>query len=253
MTDKTPRKKIYEGKAKILYTAEVDGTLIQYFKDSLTAFNNQKKDDRLGKGVLTAMMSEHLMGVVAAAGIPTCFIKRLSAREQLIREADIIPIEVIVRNYVAGSLVKRLGLVAGAKLTRSIVEYAYKNDELGDPWIGEDHITTLGLASPQELDDIMAMSLRINDILHGYFSAINFKLIDFKLEFGRVMDNEDEIRIILCDEISPDTCRLWDKKTDEKFDKDLFRYDLGDVMTGYQEIARRMGLIFEMPKKQGKT
>ncbi len=249
MTDSKPRQKIYEGKAKILYTGEVEGTLIQYFKDSLTAFNNVKKDEKLGKGILTASISEQLMGVVAAAGIPTCFIKRLSAREQLIREADIVPIEVMVRNYAAGSLAKRLGLTTGVKLARSIVEYAYKNDALGDPLIGEDHITALGLASPQELDDMMAMSLRINDILTGYFSAINLKLIDFKLEFGRVIDNEDEIRIILCDEISPDTCRLWDKTTDEKFDKDLFRQDLGDVMAGYQEIAQRMKLVFELPKK----
>ncbi|MDI9313967.1 MAG: phosphoribosylaminoimidazolesuccinocarboxamide synthase [Hydrotalea sp.] len=249
MTDKTPRQKIYEGKAKILYSGEAEGTLVQYFKDSLTAFNNVKKAEKLGKGVLTASISEQLMSVVASAGIPTCFIKRLSAREQLIREADIVPIEVMVRNYAAGSLAKRLGLTPGLKLARSIVEYAYKNDELGDPLIGEDHITALGLASPQELDDMMAMSLRINDILTGYFAAINLKLVDFKLEFGRVIDNEDEIRIILCDEISPDTCRLWDKTSDEKYDKDLFRHDLGDVMAGYQEIAKRMKLVFELPKE----
>ncbi|MCX8515373.1 MAG: phosphoribosylaminoimidazolesuccinocarboxamide synthase [Alphaproteobacteria bacterium] len=251
MITSDPRQKIYEGKAKILYSGPTPGTLIQYFKDSLTAFNNVKKAERVGKGILTASISEQLMTLIgASAGLPTCFIKRLSGREQLIREADIIPIEVMVRNYAAGSLVKRLGLTNGTRLNRSIVEYAYKNDELGDPLIGEEHITAMGLASPQELDDIMAMALRINDLLCGYFYAINITLVDFKLEFGRVVDNEDEVRIILCDEISPDTCRLWDRKTDQKLDKDLFRQDLGDVMAGYQEVAKRMGVIFELSPEE---
>lgn len=243
------RKKIYEGKAKILYQGNEAGTLIQYFKDDLTAFDSVKKANMLGKGILTASISETLMAVVAAHHIPTCFIKRLSAREQLIKEAEMIPIEVMVRNYAAGSLVKRLGLASGTKLPRSLVEFAYKNDNLHDPFIAEEHITAFQMASPQELEDMIAMALRINDILSGYFSALHVKLVDFKIEFGRVSDTDEDYRIILCDEISPDTCRLWDKTTNQKFDKDLFRFDLGNVLQGYQEIARRMGIIFELPKE----
>jgi phosphoribosylaminoimidazole-succinocarboxamide synthase len=238
------RRRIYEGKAKVLYEGPEPGTLVQYFKDDATAFNNKKQGVITGKGVLNNRISEHLMARLNEIGVPTHFMRRLNMREQLIRELEIIPVEVIIRNFAAGTLVKRLGLKEGAQLPRSIVEYCYKNDELDDPLVSEEHITAFGWATPQELDDILSMSLRINDFLSGLFHGIGIRLVDFKLEFGRLWHGED-MRIVLADEITPDSCRLWDLETDEKLDKDRFRRDLGRVSEAYQEVARRLGLMPE--------
>lgn len=238
-------RKLYEGKAKILYAGSEPGTIVQYFKDDATAFNNEKKGNIVGKGVINNRISEFLMNRLMEIGIPTHFIKRLNMREQLIREVEIIPVEIIVRNLAAGSMSKRLGIPEGTQLPRSIVEYCYKSDELGDPLVAEEHITAFGWASPQDIDDILAMSLRVNDFLGGLFMGIGVKLVDFKLEFGRVYDENGEMRIILADEISPDNCRLWDVATQEKMDKDRFRRDMGHVEEAYQEIARRLGVLPE--------
>ena len=238
------RKQVYEGKAKVLFEGPEPGTLVQYFKDDATAFNNQKKGTITGKGVLNNRISEFLMTKLAEIGIPTHFVRRLNMREQLVREVEIIPIEVVVRNVVAGSLAKRFGIAEGTPLPRSIVEYYYKKDELGDPMVSEEHITAFGWATTQDLDDIMQMALRINDYLSGLFLGIGIKLVDFKLEFGRLYQN-DEMRLVLADEISPDNCRLWDVKTNEKMDKDRFRQDLGRVEEAYQEVARRLGILPE--------
>ncbi|WP_119459947.1 phosphoribosylaminoimidazolesuccinocarboxamide synthase [Rhodospirillaceae bacterium SYSU D60014] len=238
------RRRIYEGKAKVLFEGPEPGTLVQYFKDDATAFNNQKRGIITGKGVLNNRISEYLMTKLNEAGIPTHFVRRLNMREQLVREVEIIPLEVVVRNVAAGSLAKRFGLAEGTALPRSIVEYCYKSDELGDPMVSEEHITAFGWATPQDLDDIMALALRINDFLSGLFLGVGLKLVDFKLEFGRLYEGE-EMRIVLADEISPDSCRLWDIKTNEKLDKDRFRRDLGNVEEAYQEVARRLGILPE--------
>ncbi|HXM85604.1 MAG TPA: phosphoribosylaminoimidazolesuccinocarboxamide synthase [Stellaceae bacterium] len=239
------RKQVYEGKAKVLFEGPEPGTLVQYFKDDATAFNNQKKGTITGKGVLNNRISEYLMVKLAEIGIPTHSVRRLNMREQLIRQVQIIPIEVVVRNVVAGSLAKRFGIPEGQALPRSIVEYYYKKDELGDPMVSEEHITAFGWATTQDIDEIMQMSLRVNDFLTGLFLGIGIKLIDFKLEFGRLFNDDNEMRIVLADEISPDNCRLWDLKTNEKLDKDRFRRDLGKVEEAYQEVARRLGLLTE--------
>jgi len=238
------RRRIYEGKAKVMYEGPEPGTLVQYFKDDATAFNNQKKGIITGKGVLNNRISEYLMLRLAEIGIPTHFVRRLNMREQLVRQVEIIPVEVVVRNVIAGSLAKRFGMEEGQALPRSIVEYYYKKDELGDPMVSEEHITAFGWATPQDLDDILNMSLRVNDFLLGLFLGVGLKLVDFKLEFGRLWEN-DEMRIVLADEISPDNCRLWDVKTNEKMDKDRFRRDLGGVAEAYQEVARRLGILPE--------
>jgi len=246
------RKQIYEGKAKVLFEGPEPGTLVQYFKDDATAFNNQKKGTITGKGVLNNRISEFLMTKLAEIGIPTHFVRRLNMREQLVKQVEIIPIEVVIRNVVAGSLAKRFGLEEGTALSRSIVEFYYKSDALGDPLVCEEHITAFGWATTQDLDEIMQMSLRINDFLTGLFLGIGIKLIDFKLEFGRLYVN-DEMRLVLADEISPDNCRLWDAKTNEKLDKDRFRRDLGRVEEAYQEVARRLGILPEGNATEGKA
>ena len=238
------RRQIYEGKAKVLFEGPEPGTLIQYFKDDATAFNNQKKGTITGKGVLNNRISEYLMTKLNEIGVPTHFVRRLNMREQLVREVEIIPVEVVIRNIAAGSLSKRLGIEEGTVLPRSIVEYYYKNDKLGDPMVSEEHITAFGWAATQDIDDILQLSLRINDFLSGLFLGIGIKLVDFKLEFGRLYTN-DEMRIVLADEISPDNCRLWDARTNEKMDKDRFRQDLGKVEEAYQEVARRLGILPE--------
>lgn len=238
------RRKLYEGKAKVLFEGPEPGTIIQFFKDDATAFNNKKTGTITGKGVLNNRISEYLMVRLADIGIPTHFIRRLNMREQLVRKVEIIPIEVVVRNVAAGSIAKRFDLTEGDALPRSIVEFYYKSDALDDPMIAEEHITAFGWAGPQEIDDMMTMSLRVNDFLCGVFAAISLRLIDFKLEFGRLYGDED-IRLILADEISPDNCRLWDIHTNEKMDKDRFRRDLGGVEEAYQEVARRLGVLPE--------
>lgn len=239
------RRQLYEGKAKVIFEGPEPGTLVAYFKDDATAFNNQKKGTITGKGVLNNRISEFLMQKIQELGIPTHFLRRLNMREQLIREVEIIPVEVIIRNVAAGSMAKRLGIPEGTPLPRSIVEYCYKSDELGDPIISEEHITAFGWASPQDIDDFLAMSLRVNDFLSGVFMAIGIKLVDFKLEFGRIYDENGDVRIVLADELSPDNMRLWDLQTGEKMDKDRFRRDLGNVEDAYREVARRLGVLPE--------
>jgi phosphoribosylaminoimidazole-succinocarboxamide synthase len=236
------RTKIYEGKAKTLYEGPEPGTVIVHFKDDATAGNGEKKAVIEGKGVLNQRISEYLFTKLNELGLPTHFIRSLNMREQLVREVEIVPLEVIVRNVAAGSLAKRLGLDEGTVLPRSIIEFCYKNDALGDPMVSEEHITAFGWATPLELDDIMHMSIRINDFLTGLFLGIGIKLIDFKIEFGRLFEN-DMMRIVLADEISPDSCRLWDIKTNQKLDKDIFRRDLGNLVDAYHEVARRLGII----------
>ncbi|MEQ1548012.1 MAG: phosphoribosylaminoimidazolesuccinocarboxamide synthase [Chakrabartia sp.] len=240
----TRRRMIYEGKAKILYEGPEPGTIIQYFKDDATAFNAQKKGTINGKGVINNRISEHVFTLLGNIGIPTHFIKRLNMREQLVRQVEIIPIEVVVRNVAAGSLSTRYGIEEGTQLSRTILEYYYKDDALGDPLITEEHIACFGWASPEEMHDIADMAIRVNDFMSGMFAAIGIKLVDFKLEFGRIFENEYP-RVILADEISPDGCRLWDMATNEKLDKDRFRRDLGGEVEAYQEVARRLGLLPE--------
>ncbi len=238
------RRQLYEGKAKVIFEGPEPGTIVQYFKDDATAFNNKKKGTITGKGVINNRISELLMVRLGDIGIPTHFVRRLNMREQLVREVEIVPIEVVVRNVVAGSLAKRFGMEEGKSLPRSIVEFYYKNDELDDPMVVEEHITAFGWATTQELDEIISLSLRINDFLCGMFLSVGIRLIDFKLEFGRLWEDE-QMRIVLADEISPDSCRLWDVETNEKMDKDRFRRDLGGVEEAYQEVARRLGILPE--------
>jgi phosphoribosylaminoimidazole-succinocarboxamide synthase len=238
------RKRIYEGKAKVLYEGPEPGTLVQYFKDDASAFSNRKQGTITGKGVLNNRISEYLMLRLGEIGIPTHFMRRLNMREQLVREVEIIPVQVVVHNVAAGALAKRFGLTEGAPLPRSIIEYYYKSDELDNPLVVEEHVTAFGWATPQELDEIMHMSLRVNDFLSGLFLAVGIRLVDFQLEYGRLWEDE-QMRIVLADEISPDNCRLWDIATNEKMDKDRFRQDLGRVEEGYQEVARRLGILPE--------
>ena len=236
------RKKIYEGKAKILYEGPEPGTFIQYFKDDATAFNAQKKATIEGKGVLNNRLSEFFMQGLTNIGIPNHFIRRINMREQLIRQVEIVPLEVIVRNFAAGSISKRLGMEEGTALPRPIVEYSYKNDALGDPMVSEEYIVAFGWASQQDLDDMISLALRVNDFLAGAFYGVGIKLVDFKIEIGRIWDG-DFMRLIVADEISPDSCRLWDMKTGRKLDKDVFRRDLGSLTDAYSEVARRLGVL----------
>lgn len=238
------RRMVYEGKAKILYEGPEPGTLIQHFKDDATAFNAQKKSIIDGKGVLNNRISEHIMLALTGIGVPNHFIRRLNMREQLIRACEIIPLEVVVRNVAAGSLSKRLGIEEGTPLPRPIIEFYYKDDKLGDPMVTEEHIIAFNWASQQDIDDIIALALRVNDFLSGLFTGVGIKLVDFKIECGRIYEGDYQ-RIILADEISPDSCRLWDVKTGRKLDKDVFRRDLGSLTDAYSEVARRLGILPE--------
>ena len=240
----TNPKPLYEGKAKILYKGPEDGTIIQYFKDDATAYNAQKKDSIYQKGVLNNQISAHLLPALGHIGIPHHFIERINLREQLVHQVEIVPIEVIVRNVAAGSICSRLGLEEGTDLPAPLIEFCLKDDALGDPVVAREHITLMGLADDDELDEIVSMTHRVNDFLSGLFFGIGVRLIDFKLEFGRLED-EDGYRIVLADEISPDNCRLWDAQTNEKMDKDRFRRDLGGLIEAYSEIARRLGINIE--------
>jgi phosphoribosylaminoimidazole-succinocarboxamide synthase len=244
------RRRVYEGKAKVLYEGPEPGTLIQHFKDDATAFNNKKHALIEDKGVLNNRISEHIFVKLGEIGVPTHFVRRLNMREQLIREVEIIPLEVVVRNVAAGSLSTRLGIAEGTRLPRSIIEYYYKNATLKNPLVCEEHITAFGWAAPPEIDEVMALALRINDFLVGLFCGIGIRLVDFKIEFGRLWENE-QMRIVLADEISPDCCRLWDAATSDKLDKDRFRRDLGGVLEAYQEVARRLGVLTENPRPKG--
>ena len=236
------RTKIYEGKAKTLFEGPEPGTIVQYFKDDATAYNAQKRDTIEGKGVLNNRRSEHFMLGLTALGIPNHFIKRLNMREQLCHKVEIIPLEVIVRNVAAGSMSKMLGIEEGTVLPRPIVEFCYKDDNLGDPLVAEEHILAFNWASQQDLDDMIAIALRVNDYMSGLMYGVGIKLIDFKIEIGRQYDGEFQ-RLIVADEISPDSCRLWDAKTDQKLDKDVFRRNLGDLADAYTEVAKRLGLM----------
>lgn len=241
-TDMARRKMIYEGKAKILYEGPEPGTFVQYFKDDATAYNAEKKAVIEGKGVLNNRLSEFFMTGLQGIGIPTHFIKRLNMREQLIRQVEIVPLEVIVRNIAAGSMAKRMDMEEGTPLPRPIVEFSYKDDSLGDPLVPEEYIIAFGWASQQDLDDIVSMALRVNDYMSGLMHGVGIKLIDFKLEFGRLWDGDFQ-RLVLADEISPDSCRLWDVETGQRLDKDVFRKDLGSLSDAYTEVARRLGVL----------
>ncbi len=243
-TQMNRRRRIYEGKAKVLYEGPEPGTLIQHFKDDATAFNAKKHEVIDGKGVLNNRISEYIFQHLNDIGVPTHFIRRLNMREQLIREVEIVPLEVVVRNVAAGSLATRLGIEEGTQLPRSIIEFYYKNDALNDPMVSEEHITAFGWATPQEIDDIMALAIRVNDFLSGLFLGVGIRLVDFKMECGRLWEG-DMMRIVVADEISPDSCRLWDIKSNDKLDKDRFRRDMGGLVEAYTEVARRLGIIAE--------
>ena len=235
------KEKIYEGKAKILYKGPEKNTAIQYFKDHATAFNNLKKSTIEGKGIFNNKISEHIFKKINQIGIKTHFIKRLDEREQLIYMAEIIPLEFIVRNIATGSLTKKLGIADGTVLSKPLLEYSYKNDELGDPLVAREHITEFNWALSTELDLINNHCLKINSFMQEMFKNVGIKLVDFKLEFGRASINGKK-EILLADEISPDTCRLWDMVSEKKLDKDRFRKDLGNVIEAYQEVATRLGI-----------
>lgn len=228
---------LYEGKAKRLYATENPDILFVEYKDSATAFNGEKKEDIAGKGVLNNRITTLIFEKLQAAGIASHFVKRISDNEQLVKKVDIIPIELVVRNIAAGSLAKRLGLEEGTPLKRPIVEYYYKNDDLGDPHITAEHIDVLDIASPEEVQALYDGGLRVNEVLRPIFSEVEVELIDFKLEFGR----DTEGNVLLADEISPDTCRLWDTKTKQKLDKDVFRRNLGSLTEVYKIILTRLG------------
>lgn len=237
------RKAIYDGKAKTIYEGPEPGTLIQYFKDDATADNGTKHAVIAGKGVLNNRISSHIMTKLESIGVPTHFIRSLNMREQLVRQVEIIPLEVVIRNVATGSICTRLGVEEGIFFAQPLVEFYYKKDSLNHPIVSEQHIFAFDWADPYELEEMVMQALRVNDFLTGLFSAIGLRLIDFKLEFGRLWGENDELYIILADEISPDNCRLWDAETGERMDKDRFRKDLGDLVEGYQEIAKRLGLI----------
>ncbi len=230
------KEMLYEGKAKKVYATENPEYLIVDYKDDATAFNGLKKGTIQGKGVINNRVTNHLMKMLEKNGVPTHFVEELSPRETLVRRVEIVPLEVIVRNIAAGSLAKRLGIPEGVKMDSTVLEFCYKNDELGDPMVNEYHILAMHYATKEELDLIASYSLKINQLLSDYLADLNIELIDFKLEFGRTLDGT----IVLADEISPDTCRFWDSKTGEKLDKDRFRRDLGGVEDAYNEIMKRL-------------
>ena len=237
-------KKLYEGKAKIIYATSDKNLVIQYFKDDATAFNNQKKSTIEGKGVLNNRISEHILSNLNQIGIKNHLVKRLNMREQLVKLVDIIPIEFIVRNIATGSLTKRLGIEDGTVLDYPLIEYCLKDDKLGDPNISREHILAFNWLNAIQLDLIDENLKRLNDFLLGLFRGVGIKLVDFKVEFGFTHDSGKN-KIILADEISPDTCRLWDSITDKKLDKDRFRKDLGDLIPAYTEVAKRLGILHE--------
>ncbi len=229
-------EQLYEGKAKKVFKTDDPELYIVDYKDDATAFNGEKKGTIVGKGVINNRVTNHLMKMLEAKGIPTHFVKEISDRETVVKKVTIVPLEVIIRNIAAGSLSKRLGLPEGTKLAKTVLEYSYKDDALGDPFINTYHVMALDLATPEELETIDRYALKINEILSDYLKDAGIELIDFKLEFGRLSDGT----IVLADEISPDTCRFWDSKTGEKLDKDRFRRDLGNVEGAYQEVMRRL-------------
>ena len=235
---------MYEGKAKIIFASPEKNLVIQHFKDDATAFNNQKRAKIEGKGVLNNRISEHILTNLSQIGIKNHLVKRINMREQLIKFVEIIPIEFVVRNIATGSLTKRLGIEDGTVLDYPLVEYCLKNDDLGDPLVSREHILAFKWMDVFELDFIYEEVRRINDFLQGMFRGVGIKLVDFKVEFGRYEKNGKK-EIILADEISPDTCRLWDVNSDKKLDKDRFRKGLGNLIEAYQEVARRLDILHE--------
>ena len=227
---------LYEGKAKKVFATNDENVCIVSYKDDATAFNGAKKGTIVGKGVINNRVTNHLMRMLEGQGIPTHYIKELSDRETAVKRVTIVPLEVIVRNIAAGSLSKRLGLPEGTKLAKTVLEFSYKDDALGDPMVNSYHIFAMQLATPEELKLISDYALKINEILTSYLAQFNIELVDFKLEFGKTSDGT----IVLADEISPDTCRFWDSVSHEKLDKDRFRRDLGGVEDAYQEILKRL-------------
>lgn len=239
------RRRLYhDGKTKVLYEGPEPETLIQHFKDNTTAFHGTKQGIIEGKGVLNNRISEFLFQALSDIGLPTHFIRRLNMREQLTHKLEMFPLEIVVRNVVAGSLAKRFDLEEGIRLPRPIMEFYHRNDKLENPLVSEEHIMVFNWASASELDDMAALSMRANDFLSGLFLGVGIQLVDIRFQVGRLWE-DDVARIILADEISPDTCRLWDVKTKNKLDKDRFRYDLGGVMEAYTEVARRLGILLE--------
>ena len=237
-------KKLYEGKAKVIYSTSDKNLVIQHFKDDATAFNNKKRAKIDGKGILNNRISEHILNNLGQVGIKNHLVKRLNMREQLIKFVEIIPLEFIVRNIATGSITKRLGIEDGTVLETPLIEYCYKNDDLGDPLISKEHIFAFNWATNREIEKIDKDLFRINDFMIGMFRGIGIKLVDFKVEFGRYK-HSNKTEIILADEISPDTCRLWDIKSEKKLDKDRFRKNLGNVMQAYRDVARRLGILHE--------
>ncbi|MFO1152518.1 MAG: phosphoribosylaminoimidazolesuccinocarboxamide synthase [Rhodospirillales bacterium] len=239
------RRQIFEGKAKILFEGPEPGTLVQYFKDDVSSTHVKTKGVISGKGVLNNRISEYLMTRLGEIGVPTHFVRRLNMREQLVREVEIIPLEVVIRNAAAGSFTSRFGMAEGTPLPRSIVEFYYSSDELGRPMVTEEHITAFGWATPQDIDEIMALSLRINDYLSGVFVGIGMRLMDVRVEFGRLWEDE-QMRIVLADEVCPDSCRLWDMRSNQRLDLDRSRTDDANPLAdAYQEVARRLGILPE--------
>ena len=230
------REKLYEGKAKIIYATEDPDRVVVYFKDDTTAFDGVKKEEITGKGVINNTISSMIFELLQKRGIPTHFIKKLSDREMLAYRVEIIPVEVVVRNYAAGSFTKRYGIEEGTRLEKPLVETFWKNDELHDPLVCEEHIELLKLADLEDVKEMKKIALRVNEVLKDFFAAKNIILVDFKLEFGKTSDG----KLVLADEISPDSCRLWDAKTKKKLDKDVFRYDLGDLQEAYKELLKRL-------------
>ncbi len=234
-------KTLYEGKAKKIIKGPKKNTLIQIFKDDATAYNKKKHKIFKGKGVLNNHISAYIMQYLKSKRVPTHFEEKLNDREQLIKKCEIIPIEFVVRNITAGSIAKKLGIKEGLKLKKPLLEYYYKKDSLDDPMISRDHLITFGWATNSELEKIDKMSLLINKHLRNLFLKKNIILVDFKIEFGRLSSNPK--KIVLADEISPDSCRLWDKKTNKKLDKDVFRRNLGSLLSAYEEVASRLGIV----------
>ncbi len=231
-------EQLYEGKAKKVYKTEDPSLVIVDYKDDATAFNGEKKGTIVGKGVVNNRMTNHVFKLLEKAGVPTHFVEELSDRETVVKKVDIVPLEVIVRNVAAGSFSKRMGVEEGKELLCPILEFSYKDDSLGDPFINDDYALALGLATQEEIDEIKAYTRKVNEVMKEYFLQMEMKLIDFKIEFGKDVTG----KIILADEVSPDTCRLWDVHTNEKLDKDRFRRDLGNVEDAYNEVFSRLGI-----------
>lgn len=228
---------LYEGKAKKVYTTENPDQLIVDYKDDATAFNGQKKGTIVGKGAINNRMTNHIFKLLEKKGVPTHLVKEISDRETVVKKVEIVPLEVIIRNYSAGSFAKKMGMEEGVKFQCPTLEFSYKNDDLGDPFINSYYALALNLATQEEIDTITKYAFIVNEVMQEYFDSLGIDLIDFKIEFGRYHG-----RIILADEVSPDTCRLWDKETHEKLDKDRFRRDMGNVEDAYQEVFKRLGI-----------